>query len=328
MTSKPAEAPTPSAASAPSSRAFVITGGTGLIGSTVVKRLVERGDRVVVLTRDPSRTKVPSGARAVAWTPTKAGDWQRSVDGVDGVIHLAGDPVLGVRWTESKRASIRASRIESARLLVDACRDAEHRPAVFVGGSAIGIYGARPPQEELTEEASLGDGFLAETTRDWEAAEQKAETLGIRTVRLRTGLVLDPEGGMLKEMLLPFRLHAGGPIGDGHQMLSWIHRDDMTAMVLFALDDERVRGSLNAVAPHPVDMDDFADTLGRTMGRSAWVRVPSFALRLRFGEAAEPILTGQRVVPKLAQDLGFSVRDPTLGGALEDLLPTDEASRS
>jgi uncharacterized protein len=309
-------------AAAARSRTFVISGGTGLIGTAVVKKLVDRGDQVIVLTRDPARTKLPPGARAVAWTATKAGEWQREVDGTDGVIHLAGDPVLGVRWTEAKRASIRASRIESARLLVDACRDAEKRPAVFVGGSAIGIYGARPPQEELTEEASLGDDFLAQVTRDWEAAEQKAEALGIRTVRIRTGLVLDPEGGMLKEMLLPFRLHAGGPIGDGHQMLSWIHRDDMAALILLALDDEAARGALNAVAPHPVDMDDFAAALGETLGRKSWARVPSFALRLRFGEAADPILTGQRVVPRAALDLGFSFAHPKLGEALRDLLPT------
>lgn len=302
------------------SRTIVITGGTGLIGSTLVKRLVDRGDLPVVLTRDPRKAKLAAGARAEAWTPTEPGEWQRLIDGSDAVIHLAGDPVMGERWTDEKKRRIRESRITSARLLVDACRDAEKRPAVFVGGSAIGIYGDRDPREEITETARFGDDFLARVVKDWEAATEKAEALGIRTVRMRIGVVLDPDGGALKEMLLPFRLHAGGPIGDGRQVMPWIHHEDMVQLLLLALDDVRMKGPVNAVAPHPVDMNTFAATLGKTLDARSWLRVPAFALRLRFGEAADPILTGARVVPAAAQELGYRFRFPDLGPALRDLL--------
>jgi hypothetical protein len=302
------------------SRTILVTGGTGLIGATLVKRLVERGDTVTVLTRDPRRASVPKGAKAEAWTPTEAGPWQRLVDGTDAIVHLAGDPVVGGRWTDEKKQRIRDSRIVSASLLVDACRDAEKRPKVFVGGSAIGIYGHREPGEDVREDARAADDFLARVVVDWEAATKKAEPLGIRTVLLRTGVVLDPEGGALKEMLLPFRLHVGGPIGDGRQVVAWIHHEDMIQLLLLALDDERVRGPLNAVAPHPVDMNTFARTLGEALGSRSWLRVPAAALRLRFGEAADPILNGARVLPAAAESLGYRFRFPDLGPALRDLL--------
>lgn len=302
------------------SKRIVVTGGTGLIGGAFVKKLVERGDEVVVLTRHPGRARLPEGARAEGWDPLVAGPWQRVVDGAYAVVHLAGDPVLGGRWTSAKKRSIRESRITSARLLVDACRDAEARPEVFVGASAVGFYGAHPPHEALSEDAPAGTDFLARVVADWEAATSQASALGIRTVRLRIGIVLGVEGGMLKEMLVPFRLHVGGPLGNGTQMISWIHQDDVVALLLLALDNPAVEGVLNAVAPSPVDMNAFAATLAETLGTHSRMRVPAVALRLLFGEAAEPMLTGQRAVPAAALALGYTFRHPELEGALRSLL--------
>lgn len=314
-------------------RGIVVTGGTGFVGRKLVADLVARGEAVTVLGRTANDARVPAGARSVAWTPDREGPWADVVSGARAVVHLAGEPVLG-RWTDARKQRIRESRIGSTRQIVRAIERAEARPDVLVSASAVGFYGARHPDEELDEETSGGDGFLAEVVRDWEKEAEAAEALGVRVVRARIGIVLGPGGGALMQMLPAFRAFVGGPVGDGKQVLSWVHEDDAVRLLCFALDDQRVRGAFNVVAPNPATMNQLARTLADALGRPAAFRVPAFAVRLALGEASMPVLTGQRVVPRVAERLGFAFRYPDLDGAVRQIvgasaaLPTDPGAGS
>jgi uncharacterized protein len=303
-------------------KTIVVTGGTGFLGRRVVEKLLARGDRVVVLTRGAGRIHLPASglASSATWTPDRAGPWFSVIDGADALIHLAGEPVIGKRWTDEQKARIRDSRVISTRLLVEAMEKAKARPQTFVCASAIGFYGDRDPGEALGEGAEAGRGFLAEVVRAWEAAAAEAEPLGVRTALLRIGIVLGEDGGALAQMLLPFKLFVGGPVGSGKQVLSWIHADDAVGLVLFALDNPEASGAINVTAPEPVDMNSFSHALGRAMGRPSLLRVPAFALKVAMGKAAEAVLTGQRVLPTRAQELGYGFKFPSLGGALADVL--------
>lgn len=299
----------------------VVTGATGLIGRTLCKRLAERGYHVIVFSRDAAsaRRKVPSAQEFVAWTPTEQGPWAGALDGVYGVVNLAGAPVFGKRWSEAYKAEIRNSRVVGTRGLVNAMHAAQHKPQVFVSGSAIGYYGARD-DTKLDEQATPGSDFMARLCVDWEAEALKAQADGIRTVVVRTGIVLSTEEGALPQLLLPFRMFVGGPILPGSQWVSWIHIDDEVALLLQALADERVSGPLNATAPEPLINRDFAATLGRVYGTPSWLPVPSFALKVVLGEVTNTLATGQRVIPKKAQELGYTPTFTTAEAALRDLL--------
>ncbi|HEU4535690.1 MAG TPA: TIGR01777 family oxidoreductase [Polyangiaceae bacterium] len=301
-------------------RTIVVTGGTGFVGRRLVARLLGRGDRVVVLSRHPDPSRLPAGAEAAPWRPEALGPWTKSLEGADAVVNLAGEPVMGARWTEAKRRTIYDSRVVSTRRLVEAIGALAAKPRAFVSASAVGYYGARPPDEVLAEDAGPGEGFLARVVVDWEAAALGAEPLGVRVVLPRIGLVLGPEGGVLHTMVPAFRLFAGGPLGSGEQVIPWVHAEDMVSLLVWAIDDERASGPINATAPHPVSMEAFASAVGRALGRPAALRVPALALRAALGEAAEPILTGQRAIPRRALDLGFAFRHPEIDGALGDLL--------
>jgi hypothetical protein len=309
-------------------RSIVVTGGTGFLGRRLVTRLVERGDRVVVLSRNPDSARLPAGVEVALWRPDALGPWTKALEGADAVVNLAGEPAMGGRWTEAKRRSIYDSRVVSTRRLVEALGSLPERPRVFVSASAVGYYGGRPPDEVLAEDASAGEGFLARVVVDWEAAALGAEPLGLRVALIRIGLALGLEGGVLRTMVPAFRLFAGGPIGSGDQVLPWVHADDLVSVLIWAIDNERVSGPINATAPHPVTMNDFASALGRALGRPASIRVPAFALRAALGEAADPILTGQRAIPRRALDLGFPFRHPALEGALSDLLSQPPSAAS
>lgn len=310
----------------------VVTGGTGFIGHALVRSLCERGDDVVVLSRGQTVDACGLGARPAccrgagkvelaAWTPEKAGNWSRVVDGADAVIHLAGAGVLDEAWTPERKEMLRSSRIVSTELLSDAIARAEKKPRVFVSSSAIGYYGIETGDQPLTEESPPGTDFLAQLVVDWEnAAAAARETAGVRVCHPRIGLVLGRGGGMLEKMLPAFKAFVGGPVGTGAQYMGWIHLGDVVRALESALDRDDLSGPFNLTAPEPVTMDAFAHALGDALGRPAAVRVPSFAVKLALGARSEAVLSGQRAVPKRLVDAGFAFVFPELASALADIV--------
>ncbi len=299
---------------------ILITGATGFIGGHLVRQLAARGDSVLALTRDPARAELPKAVTAERWAPTAEGDWLSLLDGRNAVVHLAGEQAVGVRWTDETKRRMTDSRVKSTELLVEGMRRAGSRPQVFVCASAVGIYGARDGAEEVTEASGPGSDFLAELTTKWEAAARGAEELGVRVVRARFGIVLGAGGGALEQMAKPFRMLAGGPIGSGKQVVSWISVEDTVRALCQLLDDDSMSGAVNLVAPHPVTNQQLSDAIGKELGRPSWLRVPAAALRLRFGEGAEPLLTGQRVRPDVLERAGFSWHHPDIQAALHAAL--------
>ncbi|MFN3374800.1 MAG: TIGR01777 family oxidoreductase, partial [Chloroflexus sp.] len=256
--------------------------------------------------------------------PAEQGPWFAAINGAWGVVHLAGAPIssglLGKRWTPEYKAEILNSRVIGTRGIVNAMAAAQQRPAVFVCASAVGYYGFYRNNTPLDERAPAGRDFLAQVCVAWEAEAAKAEALGVRTVMLRTGLVLDPDSGALPQLMLPFKLLTGGPILPGTQVYPWIHPADEVGLIRFALENERVRGPLNAAAPNALANRDFAAVLGKVLGSPSWLPVPEFSLRLALGEMADLVVNGQNAVPRKALDLGYQFRFPTLEPALRDLL--------
>ena len=306
---------------------IVIAGGTGFLGSALVTRLVETGHDLVVLTRSPRpASERPPRVRDVAWSPARSGDksaqedWVRAVDGVDAVVNLAGAGIADKRWSAARKREIRDSRTLATRALAGAVRAASSRPSVFIQGSAVGFYGASLAERVLDESSPPGDDFLGQTCVAWEAEAQPIAALGCRLVIVRTGIALANDGGPLVEMKRPFSFFAGGPIGSGRQYISWVHREDWIELVTWALENERVDGVFNASAPEPVTNARFSKALGRAMHRPSWLPVPRIALRIAFGELAEMLVLGQRVVPARAQATGFAFKHPQIEGALANLL--------
>lgn len=306
-----------------------ITGGTGFVGRNLARQLIDRGDRVTVLTRDRGHAgDLPEACEIVEGDPTESGDWQQAVDGCDAAVHLAGAPVDGKRWNARYRQVIQTSRIDSAHNLVAAIGAAGSKPATLVSASGIDIY---PFAEELadlkeyfedswvTEGAPKSDGFLGRLCREWEREANAAADHGCRVACARTGMVLGREGP-LQKMLTPFKMFAGGKIGSGKQWVSWIHIDDVARAYIHILDRGDVKGPVNLVAPNPVRNKDFARALGRVMSRPSLVPAPAFAVKLAVGELAEYVLDGRRVQPKCLLDSGFEFNYPDLEPALEDLL--------
>jgi uncharacterized protein len=331
---------------------IAVTGATGLIGPWLVASLQGRGDEVTVLTRDPERArqKLPGVHEAVRWNLLGEPAPTAALAGRDAVVHLAGENVAQ-RWSASAKQAIRDSRVIGTKQLVRglAALDASERPRVLVSGSAIGYYGAHG-DEPIDEEAPAGDDFLARVCRDWElealeaqalplagtpsGAHPKGHTLtgaasgaqagkqadGVRVASVRTGVVLDRGGGALGKMLPPFKLGVGGPVAGGRQFVSWIHVEDVVGIVLAAIDDERWHGPINATAPEPQRNRDFSKALGRALHRPALLPVPGAALRLLYGEMAEIVTGGARVLPAKALVLGYQFRYPQLDAALRAAL--------
>jgi uncharacterized protein (TIGR01777 family) len=299
-----------------------VTGASGLIGSALVAKLVARGDEVTVLTRDPDRTRAKLGneTQALRWDPLSEPAPARALSGRDAIVNLAGEPVAQ-RWSERAKQAIRDSRVTGTRNLVEGLRElaAEIRPSVLVNSSAIGYYGAHGA-EPIDEEAPAGAGFLAQVCAAWETEARAAAALGMRSVQVRTGVVLDRAGGALAKMLPPFRLGVGGPVAGGRQYVAWIHRDDLVGIMLAALDDERWTGAVNATAPEPVSNRALSLALGRALHRPALLPVPGAALRALYGEMAEIVTTGVRAVPAKALVLGYEFEHPRLEEALRSAL--------
>jgi hypothetical protein len=289
-----------------------VTGATGLIGQRVVAALRSRGEEVTVLSRDPLR-----GER---WDPSREPAPGQALAGRDAVVHLAGEEIAQ-RWSTQAKLEIRTSRVQGTRNLIAGIASLEpgERPGTLVSGSAIGYYGAHG-DEPLDEEAPAGTGFLAETCVAWETEADAAVELGLRVVKLRTGVVLDPAGGALAKMLPPFRLGVGGPVAGGHQYVSWVKPEDLAGIVLAALEDERFSGAVNGTAPEPVRNAELAKALGRALHRPALLPVPGFALKALYGEMSEVVTTGARVVPAKALMNGYRFRYGRLDEALRSAL--------
>ena len=298
----------------------LIAGATGFIGRALVPRLQRDGHSVVVWARSDARALALLGAD-IDIVSIAAGQEAlvTALSRCDAVVNLAGEPLLGGRWTAARRAVLRASRIETTEQLVSAMEAASPRPRVLVSGSAVGYYGDRA-DEPLSETASHRDDFLSQACQDWERAAQRASASGVRVVLLRTGVVLGRAGGALAQMLTPFMLGAGGPIGSGRQYFPWIHLHDLVKLIVTAIGDERYVGPVNGVAPEQATSTVFARALGAALHRPALLPTPAVALRVIFGEAAVVLLASQRVEPAVAQSHGFVWDFPSLPAALHDIL--------
>ncbi|HEY7952671.1 MAG TPA: TIGR01777 family oxidoreductase [Solirubrobacteraceae bacterium] len=321
---------------------MTVTGATGLIGPALVAHLRARDAQVTVLSRDPERAlaklsdtaparregqPTPPPLQAVAWDPLAEPAPIEALRGRDGVVHLAGEPIAQ-RWSTRAKRAIRESRVTGTRNLIAGLRALDgaaegappgSRPSVLVSGSAIGYYGHHD-EEPLDEEAPAGSDFLAQVCVAWESEAQSATELDMRVVQIRTGVVLDPHGGALAKMLPPFRLGIGGPVAGGKQFISWIHRDDLVGVVGAALRSDWWQGPINATAPMPVSNGEFAKALGRTLRRPAFLPVPAFALHALYGEMAEIVTRGARVLPAKPLMLGYRFRHPDLDEALRATL--------
>ena len=300
-----------------------ITGATGRIGSRVVAALRERGDEVTVLSRDPDKAARSLGAEveAVRWDPGAGPAPAEALAGRDGVVHLAGENVAQ-RWSEASKRRILESRELGTRHLVEGLRAADPRPAVLVSSSAVGYYGAHG-EEQLPEDTPPGDDFLARVCVIWEREAQTAEELGVRVVRVRTGVVLDKGGGALGKMLPFFKAGVGGPVAGGRQLMPWVHADDVVGIYLRALDDPAWSGPVNATAPEPVSNKAFSKALGQALHRPAVAPVPAFAIQLLYGDMSEIVTKGQNAVPQRTLELGYRHAHPALDEALRSALRSD-----
>lgn len=297
-----------------------VTGATGIIGRAAVAELREVGDEVVALSRDAARARERLGGdvEAVSWpAPTEAPPPREGLAGCDAVLHLSGEPIAQ-RWTESAKRRIRDSRVLGTRNLVTALGGLDPRPRTLVSQSASGVYGAHG-NEAVDESAPPARGdFLAEVTVEWEREAHRAEGLGMRVALARTGVVLSPEGGALAKMLPPFKLGVGGPVAGGGQYVPWIHLDDEAGALAFLLRTEAASGAINVAAPSPVTNAELSKALGRVLGRPAILPVPALALRLLYGEMAQVVTTGVRMVPRRLEELGYRFRRPELEPALRE----------
>lgn len=294
---------------------ILVAGSSGLIGSALVPFLQRIGHEVVRVVRGADDKE------AIVWNPEMGTYHPQDFEGFDAVINLAGDNIFSsLRWSVKKKEKIKSSRVNTTRMLCSCFERLKSPPKILINASAIGYYGDQGA-EVVSENNPSGSGFLAEVCRDWEAAAESAEQLGMRVVRLRIGVVLSPKGGILGKMLLPFKLGFGGVVGSGQQYMSWIALDDLLEVIAYILMHDTLRGAVNAVTEYPVTNEEWTKTLGVVLHRPTFVPIPAFALRLALGEIAdEVLLSSTRAVPARLQQSGFQFAYPKLEGALRHLL--------
>ncbi len=298
----------------------LVTGATGFVGKSLVQRLLGEGHEVSFLTRAPEKAKgkFPAEVQAFAWNPEMEPAPVAAFDGVDAVIHLAGEGVAEKRWSANQKRKILDSRVLGTRNLVETMMGLSKKPSVLVSASAIGIYGDRG-DERLTENSQSATGFLVDVCKQWEDEAQRVESAGIRRVSIRIGIVLEQGGGALKPMLPLFKMGVGGPIGTGRQGMSWIHRDDLVSLLVFAAKTPSLSGPVNGTSPHPVSNAEFSKALGQAVHRPAFLPAPAFALRLAMGEMADIVLHSQYVLPAKATGAGFTFKFTSVLEALDDV---------
>ncbi len=299
----------------------IITGATGFIGRALTEALLKEGHDLVLVTRSIPKEKSISSVKLhfSIWFPDNESEILKEIDGADAVINLAGEPIVGKRWTDSQKQKLLESRVHSTRCIARSIEKATRRPKILINASAIGYYGSRA-SEELTEESAGGEGFLSEVCRAWEAHAIRVEDFGVRVVRLRTGIVLEKWGGALHLMLPPFQMFAGGWLGSGKQWMSWIHLEDLVRMIVFCLENSQINGAVNGVAPQPVTNKAFSMVLAQVLKRPCFLPVPEIALKVLLGEMSTILLASQKALPKKATSLGFSFQYPEIRKALETIL--------
>ena len=291
----------------------LITGASGLVGTELQKSFAEQGYEMLLASRSE-----PKDDQHIQWSVEEGFTEPEKLEGLDVVVHLVGENVSGLRWTDDKKKAIRDSRVLGTRNVVDAISKLNDRPKTFVAASAIGFYGERG-EEEVTESSAAGDNFLAGVCKEWEAESRRAEDAGIRTVLLRTGIVLSKDGGALSTMLLPFKMGVGGVVGSGKQWMSWISMEDEIAVINYVIENENIRGAVNAVSPNPVTNHDFTKTLGDVLYRPTFIPLPEFAVSMIFGEMGDALLlSSTKVMPKRLEDAGFEFKYPDLKQAIEN----------
>ncbi|MBK9214107.1 MAG: TIGR01777 family protein [Chloracidobacterium sp.] len=291
---------------------ILITGASGLVGAALQRSFSEKGHEMLLASRSE-----PKAANEIRWTVEDGFSEPERLEGLDAVVHLAGESVSGLRWSEEKKKAIRDSRVLGTRSVVDAISKLNDRPKVLVAASAIGFYGERG-DEEMTESSTAGHGFLADVAKEWETEARRAEDAGVRTVLLRTGIVLSKDGGALGTMLTPFKMGVGGVVGSGKQWMSWISIDDHVRVINYVIENENLRGAVNAVSPGPATNEEFTKAMGEVLSRPTFIPLPEFAVSMLMGEMGDALLlTSTRVIPKRLQDAGFEFKYPSLKEALK-----------
>ena len=299
---------------------IVIAGGTGFIGLHLCRTLIEYQHDVTVLSRNTMKATntLPNSVAVVEWDTKTAKNLEQTLNGVDALINLCGEPLVDARWTDNRKQRLLSSRIDTTRTLVEALRRTVSKPSTLINASGIGFYGPQDTRS-LTEEAPRGMGFLSDLCVAWEDATKSAEDFGVRVVLPRIGMVLGSTGGALGKMVLPFRLFLGGPISPGTQQISWIHQKDLSELIVWLLGKPEISGPVNAVAPETVNMKELCQSFGRALNRPSWVPIPELVLKLALGEMATVLTTGQDVRPMIAEENGFHFSYPTLDVALQSL---------
>ena len=297
----------------------IITGGRGLIGRALAENLAKDGHEVIVLSRNPEAAKnLPKGVRAEKWDGKSAQGWGKFVNGADAIVNLAG-ATISERWSDARKREIRESRVNAGKAIVEAVKSVEKKPHVVIQSSAVGYYGPRGA-EEITEDSGAGNDFLAGVCKDWETSTAQLEALGVRRVIIRTGVVLDKNGGALPRMVMPVKMFVGGPLGSGKQYFPWIHLHDEVAAIRWLIDNPNARGVYNLSAPRPLTNKEFTQAIGTVLGRPTFMPVPAFAMQTMFGEMATLLLDGQREIPARLVKEGFKFKFTDAEAALRDVL--------
>lgn len=297
---------------------ILITGGSGMIGSAITKALVGEGHNVRLLSR---RKRQIDDVEVFEWDIESGKIDERALENLDAVVHLAGEGVADKKWTNEQKAKIISSRIDSAGLLFNSLSKLGKKPSVFISASGVGYYGSDTGEEELTEDHPKGDGFLAEVVEKWEESATEFEALGIRTIKLRKGMVLSKEGGALDKILMPIKYWVGSPLGTGKQQVSWVHIDDLVGLVRFSLHNDKISGTYNAVSSHPVTNEELTRSIARVMGKPLFMpRVPAFVLRWVLGEMSSIVTGGNRASNQKIKRTGFKFQFEKLQDALVHIL--------
>ncbi len=299
---------------------IAIVGGSGFIGRNLAKALHRAGEEVIIFSRKNSLPQELMGLANIHLVSTSKPS-AKDLEGVDALVNLAGESVVGEKWSDKRKEALRTSRVDFTRSIVEELAKVKVKLKVFLQGSAIGFYGMYETGKPVfSEDAKSGEDFLAKLCVDWEEEANRMKEFGVRTVLIRTGIVLSPESGAMQQMLLPFKMFVGGPLGNGKQYMSWIHLADMIGAIQFLLANPKAEGAFNFTAPNPCSNEEFSTVLGKVMGRPSFMRVPSFPLIALYGEGAEVILKGQNVIPTKLTALNYQFQFPKLKPALEDLL--------